>query len=288
LIMLVLFLSFNIISTENLKSANKDKNPRADAYYESPTIVHHPHFHRPDEQILPRVVDRIDHYQTHMTRRIPSNNIYSEPACPCINEVKCPPCGVVFEPATVCPCAPKPHCPLCPPLSLIHEIAAKKANQDQMLASNLIGLSNQISGLLKGITRYANDVTKYEIEAKNAARMMEEASLKAQFAKKKMMQTSEKARYIAKSTLYSPSPCVGCPTGRPVNPMWYGSYNRVFPEEVPNVDKFIGSNFNTNYSNREITNQADEIAKLSEGNISVSPDGKEEKVKIKFKRKKKD
>ena len=57
-----------------------------------------------------------------------------------------------------------------------------------MLASNLIGLSTQISTLLTNITKFATDVTKYELEAKNAARMMEEASLKAQYAKKKMIE----------------------------------------------------------------------------------------------------
>ena len=85
-------------------------------------IVHHPHFHHEEEHILPRMVDHIP----HLVRHGPHSQIFNEPSCPCINEVKCPPCGVVFEPTSVCPCAPKLHCPICPPLSLIHEIAAKK------------------------------------------------------------------------------------------------------------------------------------------------------------------
>ena len=55
--------------------------------------------------------------------------------------------------------------------------------------------------------------------------------------------------------------------------MWYGVYNRIFPEEVSNVDKYSSSNSNINYklnSNSNI-NQADEIAKLSEGKINVLP-----------------
>ena len=67
-----------------------------------------------------------------------------------------------------------------------------KAKEDQILTSNLIGLSNQISTLLTNITKYATDVAKYELEAKNAARKMEEASLKAQFAKKKMFEVNIK------------------------------------------------------------------------------------------------
>ena len=52
--------------------------------------------------------------------------------CPCISRVKCQPCGIApildFSRSSSmdCPCAPKPSCPVCPPLSLIHEIASKK------------------------------------------------------------------------------------------------------------------------------------------------------------------
>ena len=56
------------------------------------------------------------------------------------------------------------------------------------MTSSLIGLSSQISGLLINITKYASEVAKFELEAKDAARKMEEASLKAQFAKKKMFE----------------------------------------------------------------------------------------------------
>ena len=103
---------------------------------------------------------------------------------------------------------------------------------------------------------------------------MEEASLKAQFAKKKMFETSEKARIIAKSTLMV-GPCIGCPPDRhgrrrQVNPMWYGTYNRIFPEEVSNVNKYMNRNFNVNFRGNN-PNQGDEIAKMSEGKIKVRP-----------------
>ena len=88
---------------------------------------------------------------------------------------------------------------------------------------------------------------------------------------------SEKARYIAKSTLQY-GPCIGCPTDRygrrrPVNPMWYGSYNRIFPDEVSNVNKYLNANYNTNYNinSSSSVNQADEIARISEGKINVLP-----------------
>lgn len=53
-------------------------------------------------------------------------------SCPCAALVKCQPCGLIPDldftprPRINCPCAPKLNCPACPPLSLIHEIAAKK------------------------------------------------------------------------------------------------------------------------------------------------------------------
>jgi len=61
-----------------------------------------------------------------------SNTVIGVEACPCISRVKCRPCGIApvldFNRNSMmdCPCAPKPKCPICPPLSLIHEIASKK------------------------------------------------------------------------------------------------------------------------------------------------------------------
>jgi len=54
--------------------------------------------------------------------------------CACAAFVKCQPCGLIpdldfmHKSQLACPCAPKLNCPACPPLSLIHEIAAKKVN----------------------------------------------------------------------------------------------------------------------------------------------------------------
>lgn len=56
-------------------------------------------------------------------------------SCPCAISIKCQPCGLIpdldfFHKNNIntiaCPCAPKLNCPICPPLSLIHEIAVKK------------------------------------------------------------------------------------------------------------------------------------------------------------------
>ncbi len=60
------------------------------------------------------------------------NTVMGIGACPCISRVKCTPCGIApvldfnRNSRLDCPCAPKPNCPICPPLSLIHEIASRK------------------------------------------------------------------------------------------------------------------------------------------------------------------
>jgi len=67
----------------------------------------------------------------NIIQRIP-NTVMGIENCPCISRVKCQPCGIApaldFSRNSLleCPCAPKPNCPVCPPLSLIHEIASKK------------------------------------------------------------------------------------------------------------------------------------------------------------------
>jgi hypothetical protein len=56
------------------------------------------------------------------------------PPCPCAAQVRCRPCNGIVEPhmdiyntpLNSCPCAPPISCQKCPPISLIHEIAAKK------------------------------------------------------------------------------------------------------------------------------------------------------------------
>lgn len=60
------------------------------------------------------------------------NTVFGSNSCPCMARIKCQPCGLIpvldFGSDTLmdCPCAPKLNCPVCPPLSLIHEIASKK------------------------------------------------------------------------------------------------------------------------------------------------------------------
>lgn len=125
----ILFLTINIICSENIKSNEKNlvKRLRVNDYYESPVIIPNQHYHLNNQNHSPH--PHFHHNRQHILPMIRNSEqqVYEQQdQCPCINEVKCPPCGVVFEPSNICPCAPKLNCPICPPLSLIHEIAAKK------------------------------------------------------------------------------------------------------------------------------------------------------------------
>lgn len=107
--------------------------------------------------------------------------------CPCSVFRTCPPCGIaISQPVIDCPCAPALNCPKCPAASLIHDIASKKANEDQRLSQNLRSVSNKMSDVFETMQKYAAQVYHYELEAKEAAIKMEEASFKAHQARATM------------------------------------------------------------------------------------------------------
>lgn len=85
---------------------------------------------------------------------------------------------------------------------------------------------------------------------------MEEASLKAQFARENMFNTSEKARFIAKTGIVDNRPCLRLPCNNQNSnqPGQFSFYqDKVFPEEVENIKEYMRDNFTTNvngYSGR--------------------------------------
>lgn len=163
-------------------------------------------------------------------------------SCPCEATFKCHPCNIIATPSILpindCPCA---KCPPCPSLSLIHDLSAKRAQQDQQMASTLKGTSNQIGQLFDTLIKYSGDVINYEQEAKAKAQLMEEASVKAMLARKNMIEMSEKARYIAKTSIVDRRPCIGNECITMEN---YG--NKVFPEEISSVKDYIRGDYTTN------------------------------------------
>jgi hypothetical protein len=169
--------------------------------------------------------------------------------------MKCPPCGVINtnfpstfinnlnqnQPYQICPCAPKLICKPCPPISLIHELASRKASNDEKLSSELKNLSNTITQIMNKVSKYAGEVFKYESESKELAIKMEESSLKAQISRREMEKTSEKARIIAKSSLTN---CVDClPKEIDMNSI---INNDVFPEETSNINEYMKGTYSTN------------------------------------------
>jgi hypothetical protein len=114
-------------------------------------ILHEVSYDRPSESythsteyVMPHLT-RTPQYELQSRTVIPLANIpvglvphqvNEVESCPCAASfpvIHCRPCGSapLPEPEPVlpvfdCPCAPKPNCPVCPPLSLLHEIASKK------------------------------------------------------------------------------------------------------------------------------------------------------------------
>ena len=70
-------------------------------------------------------------------------------------------------------------------------------------------------------------------------------------------------------------PCVGCPPdihghAHPIKPMWYGMYNRIFPDEVPNLNKYLNSNFKKNYRDKKGMKNKQNLAPLEVKSTSVN------------------
>lgn len=101
-IVLILSLCFMLTKSEKLKQLESVRSPI----------------------IVPTLSSKI-----HNTQQVYVNRPLSVSTCGCESLVRCSPCGLAVEIRVVeCPCAPKPKCPVCPPLSLIHEMAAKKVS----------------------------------------------------------------------------------------------------------------------------------------------------------------
>lgn len=144
--------------------------------------------------------------------------------------------------------------------------------------------------MFKNISKYAGDVLKYELEAKQASERMEESSLKAQFSRQEMVRTSEKARMIAKNTLMNPC-TVNCdvvpsePGELPsLNPnSILGNYiddSKVFPEEVDSIGEFMKDTYSTNINgynaHEKEQDSVNQIENESEGQITIEPLGQQE------------
>jgi hypothetical protein len=142
-----------LYSNENAKMNNKSNslnNMQGKSNKKLSQILHEVSYDRPleafhsTEYVMPHLT-RTPQYELQSRTVIPLANIpvgivphqvNEVTSCPCAASFPvshCRPCGSLPlpEPEPVlpvfdCPCAPKPNCPVCPPLSLLHEIASKK------------------------------------------------------------------------------------------------------------------------------------------------------------------
>ena len=174
--------------------------------------------------------------------------------CSCAVNFHCPPCNsntLITESITTtsnqltCPCV---QCPPCISISLMHDLSSKKAMHDQQATLNLKKMNDKIGKYFDVIIKSLSDVVNYEQEARDKAKLMEEASIKAMIARRKMIDMSEKARYIAKMGIVERKSCINGDECEVVNGdnLYEG---RIFPEEVSAIkEDDIDNNNNNNKS----------------------------------------
>ena len=183
---------------------------------------------------------------------------HSPHPCPCAVNFHCPPCNsntLITESITTtttttqltCPCV---QCPPCISISLMHDLSSKKAMHDQQATLNLKKMNDKIGKYFDVIIKSLSDVVNYEQEARDKAKLMEEASIKAMIARRKMIDMSEKARYIAKMGIVERKSCINgdeCAVVVNGDNIYEG---RIFPEEVNAIkEDDIDDNNNNIYTN---------------------------------------
>jgi hypothetical protein len=146
-----------------------------------------------NELMTPLIVDKLPSTSDTYIRKESLSAVSTLSTCGCASLVKCPPCGIVLfqEDIVNCPCAPKPTCPVCPPMSKIHELAAKKAIEDERKVNNIRGITDNINKVLDNIKKYSENVYKFETKAKEMAQKMEESGKKASEARSNMVKVKK-------------------------------------------------------------------------------------------------
>lgn len=84
------------------------------------------------------------------------------------------------------------------------------------------------------------------------------------------IQSSEKARFIAKTGIVDNQPCGGVGCAPPSEVTFNYFPDKVFPEEVDNIKDFMTDAFSTNV-NGFVTNMEDNYERESVGKINVKP-----------------
>merc|ERR1711957_318012 len=121
-----------------------------------------------------------------------------------------------------------------------------------MGAGGIKNITTRIIQTLAQIMKSTGDVVKFEREAAEASKIMEEATINANIAKNNMITMSEKARLIAKTSIVDRNPCnpqiMPCDFPSPIGLGGASDFlsQKVFPREVGDIKEFMNDTFSTN------------------------------------------
>ena len=146
--------------------------------------------------------------------------------CPCGQMM--PSCCTPEYDAFFCDCAPKPFCPICPDgmnneFSNFHDSMLKIAMKDAYNQQDLAHKAKLQVELFQKAQDFAKEVGIQEMKAKQYARILTEATRKAQVSRAMMFQAANQVRILADKTIRAITPmrCVGphCSPSLNPNPM---------------------------------------------------------------------
>jgi len=127
IIILIIILQFFFIFSVKLEAKSKKETlVEADSFYNN-LYSSQNSFSNSNALVSPI----LQHSIVVSNSNVRNHPVVSNSQCACASQIQpCQPCSSIYVhpiiEQRVCPCAPRPKCPVCPSLSLIHTIAAKK------------------------------------------------------------------------------------------------------------------------------------------------------------------
>jgi hypothetical protein len=146
----------------------------------------------------------------HLDKQGLLNVVNESSKCLCFKNFNCPSCDnseLILKLSGYynnCPCA-RQYCKPCINSSKIHELSLLKSFNDKKVLDFLRKNSEIMNQGIVNVSKTLDRVIQYENEALKASKNLEETKLKAFIARAKMNTNSEKARTIARDTLFSKS-----------------------------------------------------------------------------------
>lgn len=175
--------------------------------------------------------------------------------CPCASQM--PPCCTPEFDSFYCPCIAKPDCGVCSGENLnifssYHDSMLKLAMKDAFNQQDLAQKAKLQVELFQKAQDYAKEVGIQEMKAKQYARVLNEATKKAQIARAMMFQSASQVRLLADKTLKAISPMRAVVS--PMHPMGHTDHviheHGYFPDQVhaPVPGSHMVNNYNADTS----------------------------------------